>query len=177
MPHSSPVAVRHASQGRQGLLAQRGDVGRRLAGWRTGGTRRITSTPRRARPGAGCGGAPSSNPGCGVHRHRRGARRPPCCEPRREASAACRIVIVQTFAQRESGRSIGEVASASFQALHLSQCRCWSMPEGESGRARRGRPVVTTVSRPIAHRRRSCPTAEGVDEGGVLRKAEQETQL
>ena len=34
-----------------------------------------------------------------------------------------------------------------------------------------------TVSRPIAHRRRSCPTAEGVEEGGVLRKAEQETQL
>jgi TIR domain len=37
--------------------------------------------------------------------------------------------------------------------------------------------LVTTVSRPIAHRRRSRPTAEGVDEGGVLRKAEQESQL
>lgn len=79
----------------------------------TGGTRWIMSTPR-TRPGAGCGGAPSSNLGCGVHRHRRGARRPPCCEPRREASAACRIVIVQTFAQRESGRSIGEVGIDQF---------------------------------------------------------------
>ena len=55
-----------------------------------------------------------------------------------------------------------------------SRCRRWSMPMGQSGRARRGRRVVA-VSRPIAHRRRSCPTAEGVDEGGVLRKAEQET--
>ena len=49
------------------------DIGRRMVSaggrWRTGGTRRTTSTPRTrpARPSAGCGGAPSSNPGSGAH--------------------------------------------------------------------------------------------------------------
>ena len=57
------------------------DIGRRLvsAGWRTGGTRGTTSTPRTrpARPSAGCGGAAFSNPGCGAPRRRRGAQRQP----------------------------------------------------------------------------------------------------
>jgi endonuclease YncB( thermonuclease family) len=59
------------------------DVGRRLvsAGWALAyhGTRRTTSTPRTrpARPSAGFGGEPSSNPGCGVHRHRHALRRNP----------------------------------------------------------------------------------------------------
>jgi hypothetical protein len=52
---------------------------RRGGPWRTGGTRPTTSTPRTrpARPSAGCGGAASSSPGSGAHRHRRGARRHP----------------------------------------------------------------------------------------------------
>jgi hypothetical protein len=54
------------------------------AGWcrrgrRIDGTRRTTSTPktRPGRPGAECGGAPSSNPGSGAHHHP-GAYRRPC---------------------------------------------------------------------------------------------------
>jgi hypothetical protein len=48
---------------------------RRVGPWPAGGTRWATSTPRtrRARPSAGCGGAPWSSPGCGGHRRRRSA--------------------------------------------------------------------------------------------------------
>ena len=55
------------------------DIGRRLvsAGRHTGVARWTMSPPRTrpARPGAGCGGALSSNGGTGAHRHRHGARR------------------------------------------------------------------------------------------------------
>jgi hypothetical protein len=97
------------------------DISRRLvsAGWALAYRRYsmdyvdAEDEARKAR--RGCGGAPSSNPGCGAHRHRRGARRHPFWLPAAARSGPLKFHGTNPLRGRRCTRGAGSAGGGGDQ--------------------------------------------------------------